>query len=280
VPVDVDLGDYVAGGYWVVWPMTRWEGYDGRFVADPIVSCSGCLLRGGAGPTKVVDGWYPFEETAGRLGVAADAVADAKSWVAERDDLVGETHTWSSPVPLVEFVERFIPDGSAMVLGVALPRQRERAWTGSPLDGGIEALLDGGASPATGGVPLGWEPVEVHPYAVMCSWTCNDLQPEVAERVELRLTGDGLLADQEHADEVMRIVAGLDKEPGPWEAFLLIRYGPEPRGPFRPPPEPEEIPPELLQSLELPSDLLDSDPDIPFQFPADIPWPPDEANER
>jgi hypothetical protein len=276
VTVDVDLGDYVAGGYWVVWPVMRWEGHDTRYIADPIVSCSGCLLGGGAGPTKVVDGWYSFEETAGRLGVAPDREAEAKAWVAEHDDLVGETHTWSSPTVLVEFVERFIPDRSAMVLGVALPRGRARAWKGDPIDGGIEELLDSGAPPAAGGVPLGWEPVEVHPYAVMCSWTCNDLQPEVAERIGLRLTAEGLLADQEHADEVMHILADVDKEPGPWEALLLVRYGPEPRGPFRQPPEPEALTPEMLQALEFPSDLLDGDPGVPFQFPADIPWPPDE----
>lgn len=106
-------------------------------------------------------------ETAAYLGVAAGEVPTARTWVAERDHDVGCVNTWTSPGPLLEFVERFVPDRTAMVL------------------------------------------------------------------IELRLTVDGLLPDQPHTDEVVRIVHDLPKEDGPWEAFLLVGYGPEPRGPFR-----------------------------------------------
>ncbi|HEX6657420.1 MAG TPA: hypothetical protein VF065_05025, partial [Ilumatobacter sp.] len=42
---------------------------DGRYVADPILSCSGCLLGGAAGPEP---SWSStFDETAAYLGVAA-----------------------------------------------------------------------------------------------------------------------------------------------------------------------------------------------------------------
>jgi hypothetical protein len=278
VTVDVDLGGYVAGGYWLVRPAARPAWCDARYVADPLVSCSGCLLRGGVGPSK--DGWCSFEDDAADLGVSAERVADARAWVVDHDDLVGPEHTWSSPAPLLEFVERFIANGPVMVLGVALPAEQARAWAGSSWGGPIAELLTRGAPPAPGGVPLGWEPVECHAHAVMCSWTCNSLQDEVAEQIELRFTKDGLLPDQTHADEVMRVVDTLDKEIGPWAAFLLVRYGPEPRGPFR-----ElvydacEISLEDLEGLELPPDLLDRGAEIPFEFPADIPWPPTAATE-
>jgi hypothetical protein len=232
VGVDVDLGRCVAGGYWIVRPARRPPWCDPLHVADPILSCSGCLLGGAAGPEA---SWSAtFDETAAYLGVAADDVPMARAWVAERDDDVGWVNTWPSPGPLLEFVEQFIPDGTAMVLGVALSAERARAWVGDgPGDDAIEMMLARAAPPEPGGVPIGWEPVEWLPQGVTCSWTCNLLQPLVAEQIELRLTDEGLLPDQAHTDEVMRIVEELPKEDGPWEAFLLVRYGAEPTGPFR-----------------------------------------------
>ena len=85
-------------------------------------------------------------------------------------------------------------------------------------------------------------------------WTCSNLQPKVAEQLTLHLTDCGLLADQQHADAVMSIVEHLPKEDGgEWEAFLLIRYGPEPQGPFRNlPPAVCPIPLEPGESSRLP----------------------------
>jgi hypothetical protein len=276
VTVDVDLGGYMAGGYWLVRPAARPAWCDPRYVADPLVSCSGCLLRRGVGPSK--DGWCVFEESAADLGVSAEHVADARAWVVEHDAMVGPEHTWSSPAPLLEFVERFIADGSVTVLGVALPTEQARGWDSYGWGGPIAQLLAQGAPLAPGGVPLGWEPVECHAHAVMCSWTCNSLQEQVAEQIELRLNGDGLVPDQAHADEVMRIVDTLDKEIGPWAAFLLVRYGPEPRGPFRMLVEDAcEMSLDDLEGLGLPPALLDRGADVPFEFPAGIPWPPSDA---
>jgi hypothetical protein len=76
----------------------------------------------------------------------------------------------------------------------------------------------------------------------------------VAEQLTLHLTDCGLLADQQHADAVMSIVEHVPKEDGgEWEAFLLIRYGPEPQGPFRNlPPAVCPIPLEPGESSRLP----------------------------
>ena len=96
--------------------------------------------------------------------------------------------------PLLEFVERFIAGRSVFVLGVALPAAQARAWAGVSWGGPIADLLASGGPLASGGVPLGWEPVECLAHAVMCSWTCNSLREEVAAQIELRLTEDGLVA--------------------------------------------------------------------------------------
>lgn len=104
-----------------------------------------------------------------------------------------------------------------------------------------------------------------------CSWTCDNLQPLVAEQIELRLTVDGLLPDQPHTDEVMRIVQDLPKEDGPWEAFLLVRYGPEPRGPFR------ELP---ASDGRLPAQRLEPHKDLPSELPTAVPWPAVEDHGR
>lgn len=189
-------------------PARRQARSDRRYVADPILSCSGCLLDGAAGPEA---SWSSsFDETAGHLRVAPDDVPRARTWVAERDHDVGWLTTWTSPVTLLEFVERFIPDGSATVLGVALNAGHARRWLGEerPNDA-IATMLARGAPPEPGGVPLGWEPVEWLTQGVACSWTCNSLQPLVAEQIELRLTPDGLLPDQRFSREFLDDVHDL-----------------------------------------------------------------------
>jgi hypothetical protein len=182
-----------------------------------------------------------FDRLDGDLGVDANDLARARAWVTEHSSAVGWLRTWNSPAPLLEFTDRFLPDGSTMVLGMALPTDRVHTLLRSDLeDDAIGQMLSAGQPPEAGGVPLGWEPVELLEQGVTCSWTCNGLQPRVAERIELRLTADGLLADQSHTDDVMRIVDLLPKEDGPWEALLLVRYGAEPHGSFRklpPPPQ-------------------------------------------
>ena len=218
--VDVDLGGYVAGGYWLVRPAARPAGCDARFVADPILSCSGCLLRGGVGPSK--DGWCSFEENAADLGVAGERVDDARAWVVEHDGLVGAEHTWRSPAPLLEFVERFIAGRSVFVLGVALPAAQARAWAGVSWGGPIADLLASGGPLASGGVPLGWEPVECH---ARCNVQLGPATPcRKGRRPDRAASHRGWAGppDQTHADEVMRVVDTLDKEISPWAAFLLV----------------------------------------------------------
>ena len=62
--MEVDLQEYVAGGYWVVRQSQRAQWCDDRYVADPIVSCSCCLLRSAAGPCGSNDA--DFDYVAGR----------------------------------------------------------------------------------------------------------------------------------------------------------------------------------------------------------------------
>lgn len=238
--VDVDLDGYVAAGYWTVRPVQRPAWSDIRYVADPIVSCSSCLLGGGAGPT-VSWATSEFEKLDLDLGVAPDDLSRAQAWVTEHSEDVGWIRTWRSPATLLEFSDRFLRPSSTMVLGMALPTERVQTLLQTDLeDDAIGLMLSAGRAPERGGVPLGWEPVEWLQQGVTCSWTCNHLQPRVADQIELRLTADGLLPDQTHTDDVMRIVEELPKEPGPWEAFLLVRCGAEPRGPFRQlPPRPQ-----------------------------------------
>jgi len=235
VPVAVEWDDYVAAGYWIARPVHRPSWCDERFVADPIVSCSACLLGGGAGPEVA---WSSgFDESALDLGVASADLADARRWVENHGPLVDFLGTWTSPAPLLDFASRFIAEGTVTVLGVALPTERARRYGKDPSDA-MEQMLSNCQALAPGGMPLGWEPVEWLEQGVTCSWTCNGLQPKVAEQFDLELTSDGLLPSQTHADAVMEIIDPLPKESGPWEAFLLVRYGPEPHGPFRelPPP--------------------------------------------
>jgi hypothetical protein len=230
VAPDVDLSEYVAAGYWITVPIVRPGWCDPQFVADPVISSSGCLLGGGTGPP--VPWGTDVDDYIARLGVASADIARARGWVEDHEADVGFFHTWRSPEPLAEFLERFIPAGAAMIAGLALPA--ERAHGCEREDDAMVGLLASGQPLAAGGTPLGWEPVEWAQQGICCSWTCNRLQEDVAEQVDLRLTECGLLADQRHADEVMAVVEHLPKEDwGAWEAFLLVRYGPEPRGPFR-----------------------------------------------
>ena len=98
--------------------------------------------------------------------------------------------------PLLEFVERFIAGRSVFVLGVALPAAQARAWAGVSWGGPIADLLASGEPLASGGVPLGWEPVECHARCNVQLGPATPCRKEVAAQIELRLTEDGLVPDQ------------------------------------------------------------------------------------
>ena len=72
----------------------------------------------------------------------------------------------------------------------------------------------------------------------------------------------------------MRVVDTLDKEIGPWAAFLLVHTAPNRRDPSASSSTTPARSQSRTSKFKGPPDLLDRGAGVPFEFPADIPWPP------
>lgn len=70
-----------------------------------------------------------------------------------------------------------------------------------------------------------WEPLCADVGGIGCSWTCNHLQSDVDAVAALGLNAHGRIERRDDARRAMDTLDQLEgKEPGLWEAFLLVEY--------------------------------------------------------
>lgn len=193
----------------------------------PRVSVSHCLAS--LGPP--VPWASTSDEDLVSLGVAVEQLPAARQWLDDSSSDVEFYNVWREVAPLQEFASRFLQSATDVrLLGVGLPDDRvdrfladHEATIGQP--DGIFELLSSGRRLDEGGAELGWEPICVEAGGISCSWVCNGLPEDIGGKVPFALNGHGLLADQVIARQVMAALwAEPGKEPGLWEAVLLVDY--------------------------------------------------------
>lgn len=225
-----DPGEVVAAGYVGVRPASRpdWLGAYGR---EPFLDLASDLLPVGPAATWACS---DADRDLEALGVPADARHEARAWIdaADRRGDLLYPNVWRRPHHVVEFAERFVPEGLA-VLGVALAADQvdgflaeHTAEIGQGDGVGIVVLLRERRPLAPGFRTLGYEPVSVHFGGLNCSWSCNRLQEPVATATGVEPNEWGFIDTAEEAEAVMAFLAepAVGKEPGVWRAWLVVRY--------------------------------------------------------
>ncbi|HUP69362.1 MAG TPA: hypothetical protein VM142_06055 [Acidimicrobiales bacterium] len=223
------IEEAIAAGYLGVQPRRRPQGFDARYVRDPILSLAKDLVPVGSTMT-----WAGSDDKAlENLGVAVDSRAEARAWIddLERRGDILHPDVCRRPSDVAEFAERFVPDSLA-VLGFGLPADQvhgflaEHASLGQA--DGIGVLLREGRPLEPAHRRLGYEPVAVDKGGLGCSWTCNHLQDDVALATGVVPNEAGFIDTAEQAEAVMAFLAdpAVGKETGIWRAWLVVRYEP------------------------------------------------------
>lgn len=229
----MDAAGTFAAGYLGVYSHRRPAGMDVRYVRDPLLSVSRCLVD--LAPA-VSWGSRAYEEDLASVGVDRRDLAEARAWAdqKEREGRLVYPALCRSPADVAEFIERFTPAAvrRPAIVGIGLPAGARSGFLASPgvADGprqGVAVLLEEQERLVPGFEPLGYEPLVSEYDALGCSWTCNGLQAAVAGALGIEPNGEGFLATAEEARAVVEYLASpaVATEPGVWWPWLVVRYG-------------------------------------------------------
>lgn len=108
-------------------------------------------------------------------------------------------------------------DAAAMLLSELTPRAGDAECS-------FLKKLRSASSLASSSVPLGWEVLGVEDGGSFHSWLCNSFQDDASAKLNIKPGPLGLLATEEDATAVVKLIeGGLGAEPFPWFRGLISR---------------------------------------------------------
>lgn len=222
--------EFLAGGYF----LTRLIERNDEFMApdllpDRIMTLSSCLTH------VALEFWWNQENVAeaADFGVPSDRRPDLITWYLDQfESRIGAPGVAFSTAVLREFVDRFVPDPSGLViLGCGLDAKsaarliRDRRAPPERGEYGVFEMVEKHVPLEEGGTPQGFEVVS-YEYGLEHSWLCNSLERDVHEQFGSEPNGRGLLDTFEEAATVADYVNRDDvgAEPGLWLPWLVVQY--------------------------------------------------------
>jgi len=228
----------ISGGWYVVRLLERPASLGSGLLPERVLTLSSCL-------TQFFPGSWAIEEASH----SADArVAGARKLGLEVGRLPALTHemsaattagelgrpcVWRSMEAARRAASRFgcaSQDFALVELGVPVERADDliahtRPSRGADRGGFYEHLSERRLI-HTGGEVLGWEPLGVEASGDFHSWLCNSLHDVAKVRLGVKPGAFGLLANEEAARAVDRMIAAsVGAEPVPWFPGLVLRHG-------------------------------------------------------
>lgn len=242
---EIDLNDYVAGGYFITKYATKgfWKS---PLLPERVISVSGCFGK----TLKGQWGWNlePHREDALDFGVPADKLTLFNDWSLEAD---GTPDSGYSNIDQMRWAMQNILSATADVLliGIGLHQEllndfltfkpyppdhpnyvvfQSPSYEGYARQAIENHLVSQRKSLASGGNVLGWEVISFH-FNLSHSWLCAGLEQTMNELYGIRPNQYGLINSYEEAKKVYEWIAedgmqGTRTEPEPHYPWLIVQY--------------------------------------------------------
>jgi hypothetical protein len=215
---EIDLKDYVAGGYFVAKYTT--EGFwRSPLLPERVVSLSSCIGK----QLDVVLGWNvdQYKKEILEFGIRADKLESFKDWCG------GQTPGGISQLETARYViNEFISTSDGLLLlGAALRHEL--------LENFIHQVptfaVDKAHSIDADGTPLGFEVISHFASHLSCSWLCSGLEKDMNELFGIQPNQYGLIDSYADAKQVYEWIAedkmqGTRAEPLPYYPWLIVQY--------------------------------------------------------
>ncbi len=239
--VEVDLSQFVAGGYFITKPIDRPEylsNSSGPSLPERFFSLSQCLTDFLPGPW-VWENWDKRVDRAkavGKWGIDTGRTTEVIEWVQSKyvSGEMGRIHVFCNLNTPRGFLKYFdVPTNDLILIGIALHRsdstrfmESEKPGHGIVSSGEFE-MISRGHTVNTGGIPLGFEPLVLDGWGLFHSWLCNSLQETAFEQKGIHPNAHGFLDKLEDARWVTDYVNEdpyIRGEPGLWLPWLVMTY--------------------------------------------------------
>jgi hypothetical protein len=225
--MDVNLSDYIAGGYFLVKPAQRTEWNSSELLPEMLMSLSGCIC-------PVFDNFWGMTlgnpEKALEFGIPEHLFEDFRYY---NDYDEGYPDTFARIETLRRFIAHFLPNLSddTLLIGAGLHRERMNLhWTDEYIETysvpGIGQTVKLKLPLASGGQPIGFD-VAGEEYGIGCSWLCSSLEKEIHQLFGIRTDERGLLKTYAEAKQIADWInegEGTRGEYQDYDPWLLVSY--------------------------------------------------------
>ena len=226
----IDLNDYISGGYFLVKLMARPEGVS-ELVPDIVLTLSTCFTD--VAPDEWADSAYNYTdeeqaEEALKFGIPSSAVP---MLVAQFTREIARHHI-TTAFPTLSTAQDFYRASndktSTALIGIGLHHSLLPSLyqqRGDDVNGGyglIEGIEDKRPL-AVGGEALGYEPLG-YCGTKFHSWLCHYYPEQAWKRLAVRPNVSGFIDSLADAVRVTEDMKATGAEPAIWEPWLIVRY--------------------------------------------------------
>lgn len=241
--MDIDLSEYMAGGYFITKYADRPEYLDAGLLPERLVSLSECI----GSSVQIYWGWDldKHRQEALQFGILSEKLNEFAAWILGKGrtdiDFPGVFYSIEAAR---RFVAEFLPvkDG-LLIIGIALPESlvdgflndnQQTVYNANTQEYiqetyGINLALSERKPLPPNGEILGFEVVSYY-YNLDHSWLCSGLERDMHQKFGIRPGQYGLIETFEDANRVHEwILEGEAKgehrgEPEPYYPWLIARY--------------------------------------------------------
>jgi hypothetical protein len=233
--MDIDLGDYVAGGYFVVKYCD--DGFwRSDLMPERVISLSGCI----GNVLDIMWGWNinGSKQDISDFGISELNLKAFQVWCGGKDP-----GGLQSLEIARQFIKQFLPhDNDVLLVGAMLHRElvddfvEMTKGVDDPLQSsqikrvyGVHYGLAQRQVVPSNGQALGYEVISLFDSNFSCSWLCSNLQQDMYALFGIRPNQYGLINNYEDAKKVYEWIAedkqqGFRAEPLPYHPWLLVQY--------------------------------------------------------
>lgn len=237
--MDVDLNDYVAGGYFVVKYSDR--GFSkSDLMPERVISISNCIGK----KFKIYWGWDVLQNRQDILdfGIPEAKLSAFEAWAKDEVSITFPGVFYSLQAAR-EFSTAFLTSAQDVVLvGIGLPNNMVDGYlAGNPQTGydpvkqtyhadlyGVNYVLHQKGRLTGVGKAIGFEIVGEN-FGLSCSWLCSNIEKDVNELFDIHPNQYGLIDSYEDAIKVHNWIAedetgDVRGEPEPYYLWLIVQY--------------------------------------------------------